>query len=415
MRGVNGPAPLGAAARPAPARHAPHGTTPDGTPTPPRPADATPSALARRVRWTGCALAAVATVGVLTGCSTQNSGDKTPAAAPASAAVSPPTTVTPAGTVTPAAPIAALLAVPGAGRLAELDTDGSTVHLLDLAPPTGTPGNPAPGAPAGSAPAAAASGAANPAAPGTAGTRTVTLPARTAGLTPGGPGEILAAAGTQILHIDTATGTVRATPVGAAARAVARRPDGTLAVALTDHRVLIVADDGRILHTVTGLTGADSVAAAGDTVAVLDLAQTSLTELDLGHGKPRLALRAGTGATGLIADHYQRLLVTDTAGGTLLVYTPDPLVLRQRFPVGSSPYALAYDQRSETVWVTLTGSNEVAGFDLSTGIPEEVGRFATVRQPDSVTIDDRTGDMFVGSATGDGLQRIGADDRKRGQ
>ncbi|WP_319943111.1 hypothetical protein [Nocardia aurantia] len=386
-------------------------------------------AAARRfpARRIGCAFAAVATVGLLTGCSSQHADDKVPAAAPASAAVSPPAARTPAGSVITAAPIAALLAVPGGGRLAELDTDGVTVHLLDLAPSTGTAGNPAPGA-TGSAPAAAPgsaapapSGPADPAAPGTPGTpifgatRTVTLPAKTAALAPGAPGEVLAAAGPQILHLDTATGTVRATAIGADTRAVARRADGTLAVALADHRVLVVADDGHVLHTVTGLTGADSVAAAGDAVTVLDLAQTSLTELDLGHGRASLALRAGTGATGLIADHYQRLLVTDTAGGALLVYTPDPLVLRQRFPVGSSPYALAYDQRSETVWVTLTGSNEVAGFDLSTGIPEEVGRYATVRQPDSVTIDDRTGDMFVGSATGDGLQRIAADDRKRGQ
>jgi hypothetical protein len=117
----------------------------------------------------------------------------------------------------------------------------------------------------------------------------------------------------------------------------------------------------------------------------------------------------------MIGDHFGRRLVTDTDGAELLVYTADPLVLHQRFPVGSSPYALAYDQRSETVWVTLTGSNEVVGYELSTGIPVEVGRYPTVRQPNSATVDARTGDLFVGSATGDGLQRIGADQRKRGQ
>ncbi|MCX4092888.1 YncE family protein [Nocardia sp. alder85J] len=417
MRGVNGLAPLGAADRPTPARPGPGSATPADRPgaalgprhsaaaTSPRPRS---GGTATRSRWTGGVLAAVAAVGVLTGCSSQQSGGKTPAAAPASAAVSPPVTTAPAGSVTTAPAIAALVAAPGGGRLAELAADGVTVTLTDLTGP-GTAGNPAPAAPS-------ASPAANgPAAGSGPSPRAVTLPARAATLAPGGPGEVLAAAGAQIVHIDTATGATRTTPVGADTRAVARRDDGTLAVALADHRVLIVGDDGHVVHTVTGLTGADTVAAAGDTVAVLDLAQTSLTELDLAHGKPALALRAGTGATGLIADHYQRLLVTDTAGGTLLVYTADPLVLRQRFPVGSSPYALAYDQRSETVWVTMTGSNEVVGFDLSTGIPEEVGRFATVRQPDSVTIDDRTGDMFVGSATGDGLQRIGADERKRGQ
>jgi DNA-binding beta-propeller fold protein YncE len=117
----------------------------------------------------------------------------------------------------------------------------------------------------------------------------------------------------------------------------------------------------------------------------------------------------------VITDHYGRMLVTDTSGGALLVFTTDPLEMHQMFPVGASPYALAYDQATETVWVTLTASNEVVGYDLSTGIPEEVGRFATVRQPNSVTVDSRSGDLFVGSATGDGLQRIGAEERKRGQ
>ncbi|WP_280263127.1 YncE family protein [Nocardia wallacei] len=330
------------------------------------------------------ALAAAATVALGTGCSSSD-GDKdpAPAAAPAHAAAAPVPAAAPAGSVTAAGPVAALLSEPSGGRLVLLDPDGVTVRITD---------------PGGTEPA-----------------RTLTLPAPAAALAPGAPGQVLAAAGRGLVHIDTLTGATRDTPLDGEARAVARRGDGSLAVGLADGRAQILAADGHVLQTISDLSGADAVAAAGDAVAVLDRAQTSLTQLDLGRGKPGLALRAGTGATTLISDHFGRLLVTDTAGGALLVYTADPLVLRQRFPVGSSPYALAYDQRSETVWVTLTASNEVAGFDLSTGIPEEVGRFATVRQPNSVTIDERTGDLFVGSATGDGVQRIGADERKRGQ
>ncbi|MBF6170640.1 YncE family protein [Nocardia blacklockiae] len=333
-------------------------------------------------RTTAVVLAASAVA--LGGCSSKDDTDAAaPAAAPASAAAAPAPAATPAGTVTPAAPVAALLAEPAGGRVAVLDADGVTVHLLD---------------PAAVAPA-----------------RTLTLPARATALAAGAPGQVLAAAGRQLIHIDTLTAATRATPLDGEARAAARRGDGTVAVGLADGRVEILAADGQVLQTVSGLSGIDGLAAAGDAVAVLDRAQTSLTQLDLRDGEPGLALRAGAGATTVAADHFGRLLVTDTAGGALLVYTADPLVLRQRFPVGSSPYAIAYDQRSETVWVTLTASNEVAGYDLSTGIPEEVGRVPTVRQPNALTIDDRTGEMFVGSATGDGLQRIGADERKRGQ
>ncbi len=56
--------------------------------------------------------------------------------------------------------------------------------------------------------------------------------------------------------------------------------------------------------------------------------------------------------------------------------------------------------------MTLTGNNKVVGYDLSTGVPVEKNRFDTVRQPNSVTVDTATGTLVVGSATGDGLQRI---------
>jgi hypothetical protein len=60
------------------------------------------------------------------------------------------------------------------------------------------------------------------------------------------------------------------------------------------------------------------------------------------------------------------------------------------------------------VWVSTPGNNEVVGYTLDTGIPVESGRFSTVRQPDSIAVDSDTGDLYVGSASGDGLQRIPA-------
>ncbi|MQY22194.1 SMP-30/gluconolactonase/LRE family protein [Nocardia macrotermitis] len=333
-----------------------------------------------------CAAAAVAVVAatLLSGCARHSGGGGTSAAgAPATAATAPISHTTPAGTVTASGPLAAVLAEPGTGLLALLGADGVTVRVLD---------------PTGAAP-----------------ERTVTLPARTTALVPGPPGQVLAAAAHQILHIDLATATVHPIQLDAQVRAVAQRPDGTEAAALADGRVLILDADGHVRQTITGMTPGDQIAAPGSAIVVLDRDRTTLTQIDLARARAGLALRAGQGASNLVTDHYGRILVTDTVQGALLVYTADPLSMHQMFPLGSAPYALAYDQRSDTVWVTLTGSNQVAGFDLSTGIPVEVGRYPTVRQPNSVTVDSRTGDLFVGSATGDGLQRIGADERKRGQ
>lgn len=330
-------------------------------------------------------LAAASAVALLAGCSSSSSdSDATPAAgAPGVAATAPASAARPAGTVTEFGPIGTLLVEPATERVLALDPSGLTLRLV------GPDGSAAP--------------------------RTLTLPAPATGLIAGSPGKVLIHAGREVLRLDIASATFEHIPVDGQARAVARRSDGTLVVGLDGGRVQLLDPAGKPQRTVTGLGTVDELAVAGDAIAALDLGQTKLTELDLERDRPGLSLRAGRGTTHVISDHFGRLLATDTSGGALLVYTVDPLMLRQLFPVGASPYALAYDERSETVWLTLSGSNEVVGFDLSTGIPEEVGRFPTVRQPNSLTIDSRTGDMFVGSATGDGLQRIGADQRKRGQ
>ncbi|MBF6146283.1 YncE family protein [Nocardia nova] len=332
----------------------------------------------------GAVLAAAGAVVLVAGCSSHSDDTTAPAAgAPGRAAAAPAATATPAGAVTAFGPVGALLAEPATGRVVALDPNGLGLRLVDPANPSAA--------------------------------RAITLPAHATGLALGAPGEVLVAAGREVLRVDIATAAIRPVPVDGDVRAIARRGDGSLVAGLDGGRVQILDADGHPNKTVSGLGTVDAVAATANAVATLNLDQTTLTELDLDRDRPGLALRAGLGATHVISDHYGRLLATDTSGGALLVYTTDPLLLRQRFPVGPSPYALAYDERSDTVWLTLSGSNEVVGFDLSTGIPEEVGRFATVRQPNSLTIDSRTGDMFVGSATGDGLQRIGADQRKRGQ
>ncbi|MGV9414155.1 YncE family protein [Nocardia sp. NPDC003693] len=337
----------------------------------------------RRRGWIRSALAGVAVLTLLAGCSSDEDTTDKPTIDPPTPAAAPVPATAPAGTVTAGAPIEALFSEPQTGILAEVIEPGNVLRLRD---------------------------------PGSDRIRTtLTLPGNAADLAPGAPGEILVAVPDAVLRVEAATGLGALVRVDGDVRAVARRADGDLVAGLGSGKVLVLKPDGTVRHSVSGLVSADQIDATGDQIVVLDRRQTIITELNLDKDRPGLSLRAGDGATHMIGDHFGRRIVTDTLGSELLVYTADPLVLHQRFPVGSSPYALAYDQRSETVWVTLTGQNEVVGYDLSTGIPVEVGRYPTVRQPDSVTIDDRTGDMFVGSATGDGLQRIGADQRKRGQ
>ncbi|MFI9503835.1 YncE family protein [Nocardia sp. NPDC052566] len=339
-----------------------------------------------RPRGVPSALVGVVTLVLLTGCSTKSDSQNLETRPPATAATAPAEGARPAGDVRPGKQIAALVTEASTGQLAALDPAGTTLTLLDPA---------------------TFADAAEP--------RTITLPARAAGLGQGKPGELLVPAPQRVLRIAVATGAITEVPVDGDARSALARDDGSLLVGTADGKIRTLSPEGRVVATISGLASADALVRAEDRVVVLDRRQTSITQLDTSKDRLGLSLRAGEGATSMIGDHFGRVLVTDTAGEELLVYTAGPLVLRQRFPVRSSPYALAYDERSETAWVTCTQSNEVVGFDLSTGIPKEVGRYPTVRQPDSVTIDQRTGDLFVGSATGDGLQRIRAEQRKKGQ
>ncbi|WP_228000539.1 YncE family protein [Nocardia australiensis] len=339
------------------------------------------------------AIAGVAALVLLVGCSSDKGTAVAPTRDPATAAVAPGMSTPPGGEVFALAkPIGGLLAESGTGKLVALDAGGA---LMIIDPATLTRIGP--------------SGTPNP------DLRTVALPAPAAAIAQGAPGEILVPAQGRVIRVDIATGAISEVPVEGDVRSVQRREDGDLVVGTADGKVRIITAGGDVRDSVSGLASADALAMVEDRIAVLDRRQTSLTEIDTDKDRIGLSLRAGDGATNMISDHYGRVIITDTAGNELLVYTTGPLVLRQRFPVASSPYALAYDQRSDTVWVTCTQSNEVVGFDLSTGMPKEIGRYPTVRQPNSVTVDEHTGDLFVGSATGDGLQRIRADQRKRGQ
>jgi hypothetical protein len=151
---------------------------------------------------------------------------------------------------------------------------------------------------------------------------------------------------------------------------------------------------------------ADDVLAAGDGVVVLDRLRTAVFSVDVAGGKINEGLRAGDGAANAVADSYGRILVTDARAGALIAFSASPLIMRQRYPVAGGAYGIAYDAKRSLAWVTLTQRNEVVGFDVRGGEPVEKYRFPTVRQPDSVGVDDQSGRVIIGSAAGEGTQVI---------
>lgn len=162
-------------------------------------------------------------------------------------------------------------------------------------------------------------------------------------------------------------------------------------------RVKMISDD---------LASADQVFVVNGQAAVLDRLRSAVFQVDVQAGKVRLGLRAGQGATNGTVDEFGRILVVDTRNEALLAFGMDPFLLRQRYPVPGSPYGIAYDAKRNIAWVTVTETNEVVGFDVAGGEPRERYRFPTVRQPNSVTVEERTGDVLVASAAGEGNQVI---------
>lgn len=210
------------------------------------------------------------------------------------------------------------------------------------------------------------------------------------------------------LRFDVAKGTVARVDVkdeqDTDFTAIARRPDGTLALGSADGTVYTLRSDDTVSTRLHIFARVDALVARGDTLVVLDRGQTSVTEIDSSGAKAEQALRAGDGATTIAADPRGRVLVADTRGDELLVFGTDPLIMRQRYPVAGAPYGLAGSSR--LAWVSQTATNSVVGYDLSTGIPVEKVRYPTVQQPDSLTVDDATGTLYVVSGSGAGVQEI---------
>jgi len=260
---------------------------------------------------------------------------------------------------------------------------------------------------------------ANPQAPGTltiigpaGAARPVALPAGTTAIAGDGKGAVYATTRGGFVTVDLATGGLAATTIdghdATDFTAVARRVDGRLLVGSAAGAVYVLADQTgsgqtRVTAETTIFSRVDAIVTEGETAVVLDRAQTSVTALNQ-QGAVQQALRAGLGATTIAADPAGRVLVTDTRGGQLLVFSVDPLIQRQGYPIGESPYAIA--SSNTLVWVSQTAINSVAGYDLGSGIPVEKVRYPTVRQPNSLAFDEVSGTLYVVSGSGDGIQVI---------
>jgi DNA-binding beta-propeller fold protein YncE len=97
--------------------------------------------------------------------------------------------------------------------------------------------------------------------------------------------------------------------------------------------------------------------------------------------------------------------VADTRGGGISVFETRPrLRFIARVSLPGSPYGLAVDEDRDRLWVTLTARNLLAEVSLETD--KVLRTLPTVRQPNSVAADPRTGRVLVASRSDGTLQLI---------
>jgi hypothetical protein len=238
--------------------------------------------------------------------------------------------------------------------------------------------------------------------------RTVSLPTAATAMTGDGRGRVYVSARGGYYRVELVAGTATMVDVEAHPdtdfTAIARRADGRLVLGSADGTVYTLGSDTAVAAELKIFARVDALVTQGNTTVVLDRAQTSVTTVSESGTEDEQALRAGEGATTIVADPVGRVLVTDTRGGELLVFGADPLILRQRYPVPDAPYGVAGS--STLAWVSQTATNTVVGYDLATGIPVEKVRYRTVQQPNSVAYDESSGTLYVVSGSGAGVQVI---------
>lgn len=235
--------------------------------------------------------------------------------------------------------------------------------------------------------------------------RTVTIPGsvRHLGLAFGGGTVLVPNEGADTLvEVDTRTGRTVSTPVGRVPHDATGTENGDAVVADEFGGSLSIVRDGRVVRTIADLRQPGGVAAAGDVVVAVDVADHTVSAYSTADGRRLGRLPGGDGPTHAVTLSTERVAVADTRGGRLLLFSVSPLRQVAALDVGPSPYGLASVEG--VVWVTLSGSNEVLEVSTDGDTLAVTTRYPTVQQPNSVAADRST--VWVASRTNAVVQRI---------
>lgn len=166
----------------------------------------------------------------------------------------------------------------------------------------------------------------------------------------------------------------------------------------------------RVIATLGGLTQPGGLAIADHRLAVVDVRTRRLVVYDERSLRSVGNVAGGVGPTHAVADRTGQVVVADTQGRTLRIYRLTPTVrLVRRVALPGTPYGIAIDAVHRRVWVALTSSNRVLGYQLTAGATRRIANYPTVRQPNTIAVDPVGERLFVASRTANQLQTIRLD------
>jgi DNA-binding beta-propeller fold protein YncE len=88
------------------------------------------------------------------------------------------------------------------------------------------------------------------------------------------------------------------------------------------------------------------------------------------------------------------------------VFSVSPLRQVASLALPGTPYGLAMDASTGTLWVTLTALNEVVGLDVTGAVPRVIARYPTVRQPNTVAVAPGSHTLWVTGTDAGVVERI---------
>jgi DNA-binding beta-propeller fold protein YncE len=217
---------------------------------------------------------------------------------------------------------------------------------------------------------------------------------------PGGPVLVPAERANAIVEVSLPAGRLRTTRVGRFPHDVARAR-GRLFVGDELGHTLSVVEHGRRIEALPAPRQPGGVAATADRdhVGVVGVRERAIEVFDTRTLESAGKVSVGIGPTHVVGAG-ERFFVVDTRGDALLEVRLDPLRIHRRTHLGGAPYGIALDPERRRYWVTLTARNQVA--ELTDH--RVLRRFTTVRQPNSVAVDPRSGRVFVASRKDGTLQ-----------